>query len=133
MTFDPFSIDRARELSDANNPWNPENWDDEVDLDQPLDVQVYEVPGRSTLTVLAFSNENESFEWYNTEATLEEAEELLEAAKFRTLTIRDFENQKDIGSWREIKNKRRLIASTGNFHKSIVDPITPIGRRFIAD
>lgn len=131
MLFDPYNIDRARELSDANDPRNPENWTNELDVTQPVDIKVFEVPGRDKLVVLIF-NSDEDWEWYTTEASLEDALDWSGDAEMGELKIEDFEGNKDIGSWKEIKNEKRLIADTSQSHNNTVDPVTDIGKAFVA-
>lgn len=58
-----WSIDRVRELSDASDPRNPENWEDApLDEDMPVYMAVYESPEHRDKLFILLYNDDEDWE-----------------------------------------------------------------------
>lgn len=129
-----WSIDRAREQSDASDPRNPENWvDAPLDEDMPVYMAVYESPEHRDKLFILLYNDDEDWEVSDVigKDDFQYVFELIDDILLANLSIgqylEDYGNEEPGIIW---PKKKQIIVKADNkmFYNK---PITQIGKEFV--
>lgn len=130
-----WSIDRAREQSDASDPRNPENWvDASLDEDMPVYMAVYESPEYPDKLFILLYNDDEDWEASDVidkndfQYIFEIIDDILLANLSIGQYLEDYARQEEPGVI--LPKKKQIIVKAD--HKMFYNkPITQIGKEFV--
>ncbi len=130
-----WSIDRAREQSDASDPRNPENWvDAPLDEDMPVYMAVYESPEYPDKLFILLYNDDEDWEASDVidKDDFQYVFELIDDILLANLSIgqylEDYAWQEELGV---ILPKKKQIIVKADRKMFYNKPVTEIGEEFV--
>lgn len=130
-----WSIDRAREQSDASDPRNPENWEDApLDEDMPVYMAVYESPEHRDKLFILLYNDDEDWEVSDVidKDDFQYVFELIDDILLANLSIgqyfEDYAGQEEPGV---ILPKKKQIIVKADRKMFYNKPVTEIGEEFV--
>lgn len=130
-----WSIDRAREQSDASDPRNPENWEDApLDEDMPVYMAVYESPEHRDKLFILLYNDDEDWEVSDVidKDDFQYVFELIDDILLANLSIgqylEDYGGQEEPGV---ILPKKKQIIVKADRKMFYNKPVTKIGEEFV--
>lgn len=130
-----WSIDRAREQSDASDPRNPENWvDAPLDEDMPVYMAVYESPEYPDKLFILLYNDDEDWEASDVidkndfQYIFEIIDDILLANLSIGQYLEDYAWQEELGV---ILPKKKQIIVRADRKMFYDEPITQIGKEFV--
>lgn len=130
-----WSIDRAREQSDAFDPRNPENWvDAPLDEDMPVYMAVYESPEYPDKLFILLYNDDEDWEASDVigKDDFQYVFELIDDILLANLSIgqylEDYAGQEEPGV---ILPKKKQIIVKADRKMFYNKPVTQIGKEFV--
>lgn len=130
-----WSIDRAREQSDASDPRNPENWvDAPLDEDMPVYMAVYESPEHRDKLFILLYNDDEDWEVSDVigKDDFQYVFELIDDILLANLSIgqylEDYAGREEPGA---ILPKKKQIIVRADRKMFYNEPITQIGKEFV--
>lgn len=130
-----WSIDRAREQSDASDPRNPENWvDAPLDEDMPVYMAVYESPEYPDKLFILLYNDDEDWEASDVidkndfQYIFEIIDDILLANLSIGQYLEDYAWQEELGV---ILPKKKQIIVKADYKMFYNKPITQIGKEFV--
>ena len=130
-----WSIDRAREQSDASDPRNPENWEDApLDEDMPVYMAVYESPEHRDKLFILLYNDDEDWEVSDVidKDDFQYVFELIDDILLANLSIgqylEDYARQEEPGV---ILPKKKQIIVKADRKMFYNKPVTKIGEEFV--
>ena len=129
-------IDRARELSDASDPRNPENWEDTpLDEDMPVYMAVYESPEHPDKLFVLVYNEDEDWEVGDVidKSNFQYIFDLIEDILLSNMSIgqylEDYGDEEPGLVW----PKKKQVIVKADHRMFYNNPVTPIGKEFVQE